>query len=124
MRVLHIDSDMVARKSVELGALAQEWEMIESRDVFAHLKFADCVIVEPNRTNYVQLIRQQGYRKALVVLSHVTDVGHVLTCFEQGADDYVAKPCDVRELIARIIRIDRVLNAPRAGEPVRHGARV
>ncbi len=40
----------------------------------------------------------------------------ILKGFEVGADDYITKPFNARELLARI---RAVLNAPRAGQPAR-----
>jgi DNA-binding response OmpR family regulator len=53
----------------------------------------------------------------ILVLSAVTDVRSKVVCLELGACDYVAKPCELPELIARV----RLRTRPRARqEPPRH----
>jgi DNA-binding response OmpR family regulator len=46
---------------------------------------------------------------ALLVVSRQSELSHKLVAFEAGVDDYVVKPCDPRELIARIKAITRRL---------------
>ncbi|WP_308214360.1 response regulator transcription factor [Solirubrobacter ginsenosidimutans] len=47
----------------------------------------------------------------ILVLSAVTDVRSKVVCLELGACDYVAKPCDLPELVARVrLRIRRPEN--------------
>lgn len=66
----------------------------------------DCLVVDltlPDEDGIV-LVRKVRARSAvpIVVLTGREGVDDKLACFEVGADDYVTKPVDPRELIARI----------------------
>ncbi|MCE9687236.1 MULTISPECIES: response regulator transcription factor [Shewanella] len=51
--------------------------------------------------------RQQGIAIPTIVLTANTDFDTKLACLDMGADDYLSKPFDVRELAARIRAIVR-----------------
>jgi two-component system, OmpR family, KDP operon response regulator KdpE len=53
----------------------------------------------------------------ILVLSAVGDEDHKVRALEAGADDYVTKPFNPRELVARLRAIMRRA-APQAGEPI------
>jgi DNA-binding response OmpR family regulator len=58
----------------------------------------------------------------ILVLSAVTDVRSKVVCLELGACDYVAKPCDLPELVARVrLRSGRRLQAAPSRELRRGG---
>jgi DNA-binding response OmpR family regulator len=59
----------------------------------------------------------------VIVLSGLSDELDRVTCLELGADDYVVKPPNPRELIARIIAVHRRIAAP-ADAPAQPGARL
>jgi two-component system OmpR family response regulator len=57
----------------------------------------------------------------ILVLSAVTDVRSKVVCLELGACDYVAKPCELPELVARVrLRSREGTHEPPPGE-LRHG---
>lgn len=47
-------------------------------------------------------LRSEGYAGGIVMLTAAGDVVDRVVGLELGADDYLAKPCDLRELLARI----------------------
>jgi len=50
-----------------------------------------------------QAIRENDYRAPIILITAVfTETEDVLKGFKAGADDYVKKPCDNREILARI----------------------
>lgn len=50
-----------------------------------------------------QAIRREGYQAPIILITAIfTETEDVLSGFEAGADDYVRKPCDNREILARI----------------------
>lgn len=55
----------------------------------------------------LKLWRQQGLSIPTIVLTANTDFDTKLDCLDMGADDYLSKPFDVRELAARIRAIVR-----------------
>ena len=65
---------------------------------------------------------QQGHRVPVIMLTAMSDLTDRIVGLEVGADDYVAKPFDARELLARVKAVlRRAAAAPPAGstEPAR-----
>jgi DNA-binding response OmpR family regulator len=59
-----------------------------------------------NGFDFIRRIRESGYfdEVLLIMLSGKEESADKIKCFEMGADDYVLKPFNPRELIARIKR--------------------
>src|SRR5271167_1007973 len=81
------------------------------------------VIVDWNMPGMVALELIQGARRTrvpqavrLIILSALSGEQHVVTALNLGADDYIAKPYSLREVIARVCAVLRV-NAQEAQEP-------
>ncbi len=74
-------------------------------------------------------LRSEGYAGGIVMLTAAGDVVDRVVGLELGADDYLAKPCDLRELLARIRSVLRrvslrgAVTAPQ-GPRVRLGRRM
>lgn len=69
-----------------------------------------------NGRQTLERLRDAGYRKGVIMLtaSHATD--EIVRALGNGADDFVAKPCQLRELLARVNAVlRRVLQGPSAG---------
>lgn len=47
-------------------------------------------------------LRRQGFRRPVVMLTNLNDVPARVRGLEAGADDYLGKPCDLIELLARV----------------------
>lgn len=60
-------------------------------------------------------IRQQVDTPVVMLTARGDDIDRILG-LEIGADDYIPKPCNLRELVARIRAIMRRLDRPRTGE--------
>lgn len=52
-------------------------------------------------------LRTQGQHTPILMLTALGSIERRLEGFEQGADDYLAKPFDMRELIARVVALAR-----------------
>lgn len=50
----------------------------------------------------LEKIRLRGGRQPVLMLTGLTSIDHRVKGLGAGADDYVGKPCDARELIARV----------------------
>jgi len=53
-------------------------------------------------TEFCRQIRAQGQHVPVIMLTASTDTIDVVVGLELGADDYITKPFDVRELVARV----------------------
>jgi two-component system phosphate regulon response regulator PhoB len=81
------------------------------------------MIVDWNMPGMVALELIQGARRTrvpqavrLIILSALSGEQHVVTALNLGADDYIAKPYSLREVIARVCAVLRI-NAQEAQEP-------
>ncbi len=59
-------------------------------------------------------LRQSGNWTPIILLTQVGEASERAMALEEGADDYINKPFDPRELVARI---RRVLRRARPGQP-------
>ena len=80
------------------------------------------VIIDWNMPGFAALEVIQGIRKArqpqgvkLIILSALAEEQDVVTGLNLGADDYIAKPFEPRELVARIKAVLRRRSAPSGG---------
>ncbi len=144
MRILYLeDEELVARQTartlvrdgfavdvVETGARALTLAATQQYDV---------VLLDwnvPGEVSGVDVCRELRERKdpaGIILLSGRTDVGDKVDAFDFGADDYLTKPFEYRELLARIralaARVSFRVNNPSVGpEPtdvrLLHAARV
>ena len=56
---------------------------------------------------FIQKIRENGFITPVIVLTSNSLLSDKITMFDLGADDYVVKPFELRELEARIIALGR-----------------
>lgn len=71
-------------------------------------------------TEVLKVLRSRGDRVPVLILSARDAISDRISGLDMGADDYLTKPCDLDELLARV----RVLERRRNGLPVnqlRHG---
>ncbi len=67
----------------------------------------DCIILDvmlPGRDGFDVLtsLRAQGFSTPILMLTARTELAHRVRGLESGADDYLAKPFDLAELLARV----------------------
>ncbi|NJL49446.1 MAG: response regulator transcription factor [Leptolyngbyaceae cyanobacterium SM2_5_2] len=61
----------------------------------------DLLLPDTDGIELCQQIRRQGYQMPILLVAEQSDMTKKTAAFEAGADDYVIKPFDVRELLAR-----------------------
>jgi two-component system OmpR family response regulator len=82
-------------------------------------------VMLPKRSGFEVLreLRRAGSRAAVVMLTARDDLIDRVAGLEIGADDYVTKPFEPRELVARVGAVLRRTTAPRAGSTVREASK-
>lgn len=90
------DGYQVVREATVAGALRA------ARTLHPHLVVLDVRLPDGSGTDACRELRRTGFRAPILMLTvHADEVDQVLG-LEAGADDYIAKPYRLRELLARI----------------------
>ena len=117
MRVLLVEDDTTVARSIEL-MLRGEGYIVDSTDLgedgleIGKLYDYDIIILDlmlPDIDGYEVLRRLRAARitTPILILSGLTELDHKLKGLGFGADDYLTKPFDRRELVARLQAIVR-----------------
>ena len=117
MRVLLIEDDLATAKSVELLLRRENYDVHvadlgqEGLDLGESFEF-DVILLDlnlPDLHGYevLQKLRRSNVETPLLILSGLSDPQSKVSGFGFGADDYLTKPFDKRELIARINAVMR-----------------
>jgi len=110
-KILVVDDEPQIRRFLRSGLPPHGYDVIEASDAAEALKlFAkekpDAVILDlglPDQDGFVVIERIRGTALTpIVVLSARGDVDGKVRALEQGADDYITKPFDMAELLARL----------------------
>lgn len=120
-RILIIDSDARLVQSTrehllnagyEVSALAETRDTRFLREInHPHLIILDVMLPGMNGFEFVRTIRQESQVPVLILTSK-NEVTDRLAGYEAGADDYLAKPFEPRELVLRIQAILRRMPNP------------
>ena len=65
------------------------------------------LLPDKSGTELLKRLRNNGISTPFIVLSTISSVAKKIECFDLGADDYVQRPCDKNELLARIRAVIR-----------------
>lgn len=117
MRVLLVEDDTSTAKSIEL-MLKSEGYIIDTTDLgedgleIGKIYDYDIIILDlmlPDMDGYdvLKALRDAKVETPILILSGLTELDNKLKGLGYGADDYLTKPFDKRELIARIQAIVR-----------------
>ena len=117
MRILMIDKDKAFTQGlsfflkgkgfgVDVAAGAEEGKELAGLYDY-DIILTDLILPDLSGTELIKKIRLSGIKTPILVLSGVAAVPKRIECFELGADDFVPKPCDRNELLARIQAITR-----------------
>lgn len=128
MRVLIIEDDILLAESLkeylnvnnfeaEVLSYPEEIYLVEHFDVI----LLDLMLKDKKGEYILREIRKKGLDLPIIVITAKSDMDSKEICFEYGADDYIVKPFDPKELLLRIkaltkrvyccenLRIDNVL---------------
>ncbi len=107
-----MEDDQPSREIVRLACTAQNHTLIEAVNGVEGLEMArdanpDLIILDINLPGMSGLdicrrLRAEGSRVPIIMLTAKADTIDVVVGLELGADDYMTKPFEVRELMARI----------------------
>ena len=110
--ILIIEDDPAARQVVRLAMAGEQYELIEATTGDEGLEVArshnpDLILLDINMPGMSGLdvcrkLRADGSLVPIIMLTAKTDTIDKVVGLEVGADDYVTKPFEVRELMARI----------------------
>jgi DNA-binding response OmpR family regulator len=110
--ILIIEDDAPSREVVRLSMQSQAYRLVEAGTGDAGLEMArieqpDLILLDINLPGMSGLdvcrkLRAEGSLVPIIMLTGKTDTIDKVVGLEVGADDYVTKPFEVRELVARI----------------------
>lgn len=110
-RILVVDDDPQARRVLRAALVAQGFEVRDARTGEEALERIreeppDVILLDLKMPGMggVEACRQiaESTPVAIIVLSARQSVRDRIEAFEAGADQYISKPCEIRELVARI----------------------
>jgi DNA-binding response OmpR family regulator len=110
--ILIIEDDAQARQVVRLATQAESYNLVEAATGDEGLEIArssepDLILLDINMPGMSGLdvcrkLRAEGSLVPIIMLTAKSDTIDKVVGLEVGADDYVTKPFEVRELLARI----------------------
>jgi len=118
MRVLLVEDASDASGEVILRALTKQnytvdissdnqsaWEFIEAYDY--DLLILNKIRLQQDGVEFCHKLRQSNYQMPILFLTSQSDSAIQIAALDAGADDYVVKPFDIQELVARIRALSR-----------------
>jgi DNA-binding response OmpR family regulator len=113
-RILLIEDDLIISKGLRLALEAEGYEVVLAYDgaegLFkANTEAPDLIVLDimmpqMNGFEVAMELRRSGDRVPIIVLSARTESADKVRGLDLGADDYVEKPFDLDELLARVRR--------------------
>ncbi len=110
--ILMVEDDPATREIVKLACEPQHYTVLEAATGTEGLELVqqsspDLVLLDINLPamsglDVCRKLRSDGHKLPIIMLTAKSDTIDVVVGLELGADDYVVKPFEVRELVARI----------------------
>ena len=91
-----VDSAFSGEEGAELARL-YDYDLIIS----------DLLLSDITGAEVIKKIRSIGIKTPIIIISGNVPINQKINCFNLGADDYIVRPCDRNELMARIQAIVR-----------------
>ena len=125
MRVLVVEDDAVIASQIEAALEADGHSVVIVGDGAAALNVAypdafaliilDLMLPKMNGFEVCRTLRKEGQSVPILMLTARDEIEDKVRGLEEGADDYLAKPFDVRELMARVRALLRRESSHRTG---------
>lgn len=126
MKVLIVEDDIDIRELVSFFMEKEGYEVLEASDGMSGLKLAktyhphiiilDLMLPYLDGINFTKMIKNSSEKYGnpnIIMLTAKTDIEDVLEGLEVGADDYMKKPFDPRELVLRVKKLlNKEIKAP------------
>ena len=121
MKILIVEDELIYRRMVKKSLLEAGYEIVEAEDGLAawglfqnepyHLVVTDWMMPGLDGPQLVQKIRssEQKNYTYIIMLTAMDDKDNIVLGLESGADEYLTKPFNSRELIARVASGMRIL---------------
>lgn len=117
MKILIVDDDVLIANLIEENLKFEGFETVTCQDGLMALELAErerpnLIILDvmlPKLDGFHVCKKLQGSGIPIILLTAKSDITDKLVGLEAGADDYVIKPFDSRELVARVYTILRRL---------------
>jgi DNA-binding response OmpR family regulator len=117
MNILLIEDEVKTLQSLKQGLEEQQWEVTVAYDGETGLRLArskpydvvvsDVIMPQLNGLELCRRLRQQGIQTPVLLLSALGETDDKVLGLEVGADDYLSKPFEFREFLARIKALAR-----------------
>jgi len=117
MRILLIEDEVKTIQSLRQGLEEQGWTVDIAYDGQTGSRLAeqntydvissDIIVPSMNGLELCRYLRQKGIRTPVLLLSALGETDDKITGLEAGADDYLTKPFEFREFLARIKALAR-----------------
>ncbi len=112
MRILLVEDDSRLAETLEEALTDQlyvvDWAL-EAESALEYIKVSDydlllldVMLPELDGISFCQLLRSQGYQMPILMVTARDTVSDKISGLDAGADDYIIKPVDLGELLARI----------------------
>ncbi len=111
LKILTIDDEMQIRKLLKISLECEQYQVLEAASGKDGLQMAatqrpDLVLLDMGLPDLGGLIVLQRIRQwssvPIIILSVQNDETSIISALDQGADDYLVKPFNTNELMARI----------------------
>ena len=121
MKILIVEDELIFRRMVKKYLLEAGYDIVEAEDGQSawelyqhepfHLVITDWMMPRLNGPELVQKIRTSGQKNYtyIIMLTAMDDKDNVVLGLESGADEYLTKPFNSRELVARVASGMRIL---------------
>ena len=123
-KILLIEDDRRVSDTLKKGLLNKNFEVETAYDGFTGARLAttntyDLVLLDLNLPmmngfEVCNAVRQQGFKTPILMLTALGEISDKVKGLDYGADDYLVKPFDLRELLARI---NALLRRTRSSSP-------
>jgi DNA-binding response OmpR family regulator len=133
--ILIVEDEQAVARGLEYALQAEGFDVLHAENGAAainiahtqnpHLILLDLRLPDISGFDVCRQLRKEGFRQPILMLTALDDPIDKVLGLELGADDYVVKPYNLRELIARIRSLLRraygELSTPLHGQEIRFG---